>query len=263
MARSRNIKPGLFQNEILGIADPLYTLAFQGLWLVADREGRLEDRPQRIRAQTFPYRNVDMDSLLDWLHSNGFILRYTVGERRFIQVLNFGKHQNPHKNETKSVIPAPEEIGSNTENIGTRSEKIGSTRADSLLLIPDSGFPPTATSAAADPMHCPAEKIIDAYHRLMPDNPKCKVLNTARRGAIKARWNEAARLTCKPFGYSTTDGGLKAWEAFFETCAASAFLTGKTRPQPGKPPFIAGVDFLMSPSGFAKSLENWYHREAA
>jgi len=132
MARSRNIKPGLFQNEILGVADPLYTLAFQGLWLVADREGRLEDRPMRICAQTFPYRTVDMNALLDWLHANAFILRYEVAGKRFIQVLNFGRHQNPHKNETESVIPSPEETGSTPEKVGTHSEEIGSTPADSL-----------------------------------------------------------------------------------------------------------------------------------
>jgi hypothetical protein len=263
MARSRNIKPGLFQNEILGIADPLYTLAFQGLWLVADREGRLEDRPQRIRAQTFPYRTVDMDALLDWLHANGFILRYKVGEKRFIQVLNFGRHQNPHKNETESVIPAPDETGRTPEKIGTRSEEIGSAPADSLLLIPDSLNPSTAKSAGADPLHCPAEKVVDAYHRLMPGNPRCKVLNTARRGAIRARWTEAAKLTCKPFGYSSASAGIAAWEHFFSICAESPFLTGRANAQPGKPPFLADIDFLMSPLGFAKCLENKYHREAA
>ena len=263
MARSRNIKPGLFQNEILGVADPIYTLAFQGLWLLADRDGRLEDRRHAIRAETFPFRTVDMDALLDWLHTNGFVLRYTVGEKRFIQVLNFGKHQNPHKNETASVIPAPEEIGSAPETIGTHSDGLGSAPADSLLLIPDSLNPSTATSAGADPLHCPAEKIVDAYHRLMPDNPRCKVLNAARRGAIKARWTEAAKLTCKPFGYSSASSGIFAWEAFFAICAESPFLTGRANPQPGKPPFLADIDFLMSPLGFAKCLENKYHREAA
>lgn len=141
MARSRNIKPGIFQNEILGVADPVYTLAFQGLWLLADREGRLEDRPLRIGAQTFPYRQVDMNLLLDWLQTERFILRYQVGDKRYIQVLNFAKHQNPHKNETESEIPAPEEIG-------TCSEIIGSAPADSLLLIPDSLIKEEAPSDA-------------------------------------------------------------------------------------------------------------------
>lgn len=121
----------------------------------------------------------------------------------------------------------------------------------------------SASSASADPLSCPAEKIIDAYHRRMPDNPKCKLLSTARRGSIKARWNEAAKLTCKPFGYSTTPDGIAAWEAFFTVCADSLFLTGRATPQPGRPPFVADLDFLMSPKGFAGCLENKYHREVA
>ena len=100
MARARNIKPGLFKNEVLGVADPIYTLAFEGLWLLADREGRLEDRPLRIKAETFPYRDgVDINAILDWLKENDFITRYTVAGKAFIQINNFGKHQNPHKNE--------------------------------------------------------------------------------------------------------------------------------------------------------------------
>ena len=53
MARARNIKPGFFKNEILGVADPLYSLLFEGLWVLADRAGRLEDRPFASRARSF------------------------------------------------------------------------------------------------------------------------------------------------------------------------------------------------------------------
>lgn len=108
---------------------------------------------------------------------------------------------------------------------------------------------------------CPADAIVELYHELMPDNPRVKVLNDARRGAIRSRWKEAARLTCRPFGYDNLADGLKAWREFFEVCADSPFLTGKTPPQKGRPPFVADIDFLMSPSGFAKILENKYHRE--
>lgn len=128
---------------------------------------------------------------------------------------------------------------------------------------------PMATPAAggsiatAAPSSCPAEAIIELYHLHMPDNPRCKTLNDARRRAIRARWREAAKLSCKPFGYDNRADGLKAWAAFFEVCADSDFLTGKAQPTVGKPPFIADIDFLMSPSGFAKTLENKYHREVA
>ncbi len=112
-------------------------------------------------------------------------------------------------------------------------------------------------------LHCPAERIVRAYHELMPDNPRVKVLNDARKRSIASRWREAAKLTCKPFGYATVAQGLEAWRAFFAVCAQSEFLTGRSKPRPGEPPFIADIDFLTSPSGFAKCLENKYHREVA
>ena len=106
MARARNIKPALFKNEVLGVADPLFTLCFEGLWLLADRDGRLEDRPIRIKAEIFPYREgLNIEKILDWLACNGFIIRYRYGETRYIQIVNFAKHQNPHKNEAPSEIP--------------------------------------------------------------------------------------------------------------------------------------------------------------
>lgn len=161
MARARNIKPGLFRNEILGIADPLYTILFEGLWVLADREGRLEDRPLRIKADIFPYRDgLSMDSMLDWLAANGFIVRYEVNGAKYIEILNFKKHQNPHKNETESEIPAPGSVGVSTESIGTTSEKIGSARADSLST--DSGFLiPESISAAGGDTQAPTAKPSD------------------------------------------------------------------------------------------------------
>ncbi len=121
----------------------------------------------------------------------------------------------------------------------------------------------TPSSPDEGHLQCPVNRIVDAFHRFMPDNPKCKVINSARRGAIKARWNEAAKLSCKPFGYASVEEGVTAWESFFDTCAQSPFLTGRATPQPGKPAFIADIDFLMSQKGFAGCLENKYHREAA
>ena len=55
MARAKNIKPGFFTNEQLAECSFAARLLFVGLWTLADREGRLEDRPRRIRAQVFPY----------------------------------------------------------------------------------------------------------------------------------------------------------------------------------------------------------------
>ena len=107
MARARNIKPSLFKNELLGVADPFLTLLFESLWTLADREGRLEDRPLRIKGETFPYREgLNVDGYLTELQRLGFIMRYSVNGEALIQVINFKKHQTPHNTERASVLPA-------------------------------------------------------------------------------------------------------------------------------------------------------------
>ena len=108
MARSRNIKPSIFKNELLGEADPLLTIVFIGLWCLADREGRLEDRPKRIKAEILPYRDLtDFNGYLTVLERMDFIQRYEADGEAYIQVTNFKKHQAPHKTERASEIPEP------------------------------------------------------------------------------------------------------------------------------------------------------------
>lgn len=139
MARARNIKPSFFTNDELAEIDPLGRLLFIALWTMADREGRLEDRPKRIKAEALPYDDADADVLLNDLQEHGFILRYVMSGNRYIQVLNFTKHQNPHVKEAPSTIPAPGEHGASTVQDTTQT---GTSPADSLLLIPDSSNTP-------------------------------------------------------------------------------------------------------------------------
>lgn len=108
MARTRAIKPGFFKNEDLAECSPHARLLFAGLWTLADREGRLEDRPRRIGGEIFPYEQLDIDALLSELAARQFILRYTSGDFQCIQVCKFGTHQTPHVKEADSTLPAPD-----------------------------------------------------------------------------------------------------------------------------------------------------------
>ena len=158
MARARNIKPGFFTHDGLAELDALTRLLFIGLWTVADRAGRLEDRPKRIKAEVMPYDNCDIDAMLTALHNAGFILRYSVGGVAAIQIVKWDKHQNPHVKELDSTIPAPDQHSANPIQAG----KAQTPSTIPARLIPDSGFPlpdsPTPANAgeAGKPARRPA-----------------------------------------------------------------------------------------------------------
>ncbi len=110
MARIREIKPEFFLDEEIAALSPLARLAFIGLWQLADREGRLEDKPNRLRAQIFPYdQGAEMTAILDELaRSPGrFIVRYQVEGRAYLEIRSFRRHQRPHPKEKPSELPAP------------------------------------------------------------------------------------------------------------------------------------------------------------
>jgi hypothetical protein len=105
MPRTRSIKPSFFMNEDLAELPCEARLLFIGLWTIADREGRLEDRPRKIKAAVFPYDEWDVDGLIGQLALKGFLRRYEATGGRYIHIVNFKKHQNPHPKEAPSDIP--------------------------------------------------------------------------------------------------------------------------------------------------------------
>lgn len=186
MARARNIKPALFKNEILGVADPMATLLFEGLWLLADKAGRLEDRPIRIKGELFPYRDgLDVEGLLRFLASEGFIIRYTVQAKRYIQVENFDKHQNPHRNEPESIIPSVSEGCITTDFGGSTSALIGSAPADSL--IPDSGFLIPDSLTPSTPPALPTSTSADLFPKFWKLYPNKKGKAAAEKAWAKLK----------------------------------------------------------------------------
>lgn len=144
MARARNIKPGFFKNYELADQGPYAQILFAGLWCLADREGRLEDKPRLIKAELFPYYECDVNGELTKLERLKLISRYVVGGVSIIQVSNFKKHQTPHNTEKASILPAfngeeqsPVTVSEQSTDLTVDSRKSnGGNPPDSL--IPDS-----------------------------------------------------------------------------------------------------------------------------
>lgn len=107
MPRARNVKPAIMADDVLAGLGP-FTRLLQVAYLpmLADREGRLEDRPKKIWGEAFPYdKELDVEKMLTELFDHGYIDRYSVGSKKYIQLLNFADTQNPHGTEKDSQIP--------------------------------------------------------------------------------------------------------------------------------------------------------------
>jgi hypothetical protein len=105
----RGLDPSFFANEDIAKLKPIERLFFQGFWLCADREGRLEDRPIRLKAKILPYDNVDPEEMLASIAAGGHILRYNANGVRAIQILSWDEYGCPYTHERPSVISPPKD----------------------------------------------------------------------------------------------------------------------------------------------------------
>jgi hypothetical protein len=222
MPRIRSLKIGFFQNEQLAELPFEHRLLFAGLWLLADREGRLQDRPRWIKALLFPYDEVDVDVALDRLTAQGFIERYVADGAAYIAVVQFAKHQRPKKDEPESAIPAPLSEHSRL----FRAEKRGTEAVPSLRQKDREAEDREAEedrdadgASSADGADLPA-LFVGAWHELTtPPIPRCRELTAKRRRQIRTRlterplteWREVfTRIQASPFCQGTNDRGWKA-----------------------------------------------------
>ena len=192
MARIRSIKIDLFVDDALADVSLAAHLLLAGLPVLADSAGRLEDRPRRIQAQLFPYREgVDVGACLDELAAVGALVRYEAAGRRYIQVANWRRDQRPHVKEATSAIPPPTDSTEHRQGVelagnspGTRRGKnagilgVGSGVLDSGLgtsppasqaAFPGVAGPPSkpaktrkakAEGKPSDPRHAPLVKVL-------------------------------------------------------------------------------------------------------
>jgi hypothetical protein len=201
MARARNIKPSIMANEDLSDLAPLTRLLFVYLWMLADREGRLEDRPKRIAALALPYdRAADVGAMLDELQSAGFIARYVAAGQACIQVLTFREHQTPHIREAASALP---EYGQGTFK-AVLSTSLGQTEPSPRSPEPgfsDSLIPESGLGTAA-----------------VPATPSAKKQKTAMQDSFAV--SDRVRAWAKTKGYGMLEQHL---ESLRSKCAANGY----------------------------------------
>lgn len=237
MSRARNIKPGFFKNDILAECHPLTRILFAGLWCEADREGRMEDRPKRLKAECLPYDDCDIEELLGELSDRGFIVRYVVEGKPYIAVTEFTQHQNPHQREVPSVIPAPTDtrhnLGSDKAQprLDPAEKCTGSARlvTDSPSLVTD--------SPSLKPERGTASPTKSRGTRLSTDwTPPAELLAWVKeeRPAVDLP-NEIAKFRDYWIAKAGQPGVKLDWDATFRNWIRSA-REGPPQRAPSKPP---------------------------
>lgn len=220
MPRARNIKPAIMSDDVLASLDPFARLLQTVcLPMLADREGRLEDRPKKIWGEAFPYdRDLDLEKLLTQLFDHGYIDRYSVGSKKYIQILDFAASQKPHGTEKDSQIPDRAGLLTvherSTTGYATGQFKLvstltvkaqldtASTTVKTLTdnaLIPDDGFPKTdlLIPETRNLLMTHSEAVCDVLreHRIQNVNPKdARLQALINSGCPFELWIEAANI---------------------------------------------------------------------
>jgi hypothetical protein len=220
--RARNVKPSFFQNEQLAELPFEARLLFVGLWCMADREGRLEDRPKRIKMHVFPADSIDVEPLLDGLEAQGLIERYEAHGVLCIQIPRFVEHQRPHPNEQPSKLPA------RTSNQGDKSF---APRLEADGLNPSSLNPLSSRELTHDSRGSAETPHAASRATRLPDD---FVLTPERRLVAEAEKLPADRTFLKFRDYWLAASGAKArkhdWDATWRNwCRSESDRNGGSR----------------------------------
>lgn len=105
--RIRLLHPEFFSDEKLWKLSDFAKLVFEGLWLIADRDGFLVDNVKMIDGLILPCDPRSCKKALEELERAERIRRFAGTAGPVIQVIRFPKWQHPHPNEKASQLREP------------------------------------------------------------------------------------------------------------------------------------------------------------
>lgn len=117
MARIRTIKPEFWTDERLAECSPTARLLLIASLNFADDYGNLERSARQLKAQAFPYDQLDCEPLIRELLKAGLMVEYKVGNRLYLHIKGFQKHQriekrsDPRFPKYEDSLSAPQTVG--------------------------------------------------------------------------------------------------------------------------------------------------------
>jgi hypothetical protein len=134
------------------------------------------------------------------------------------------------------------EVKQKTTPSSSSSSSSSNINIEPTVLVP--------TAKAERTPSAPISEIVELFNAKLPQLPRCEVLNESRKRTISARWREV--VAEQKFDRQQ---GLDWFGQFFDHVRGSKFLTGKVKD------WKADIDFIFTPSKFARIVEGAYHKD--
>jgi hypothetical protein len=144
MARIRTVKPEYWTDERIGECSIAARLLFIATWNFADDHGGLDRSAKQLKAQAFPYDNIDCEPLVQELLNARVLIEYESGGKKYLHIRGFRKHQKNEKPAAPRfpVYSGPTDVASGAPDgsRGATDTSSGSTdgssgSSSSLLLL--------------------------------------------------------------------------------------------------------------------------------
>lgn len=221
MARMRSLRPDYFLREDMADVSLEAHFLLAGLAVLADRDGRLLDRPRTIKAQVFPFREVDLDAALTELVRARAVARYEADGKRVLALLTWEDDQTPHPKETSLGLPPPPAVQQDAKVVPPSrpsgkppepSRKVGEpSRRDPLGLGVGMGVGPEM-GVGQKPAPVADAPVADVMAAPTPRKPRKEASGPAAElwRALEAKF---LTVTGQPYvtGNGTVDGATVSW----------------------------------------------------
>lgn len=162
-----------------------------------------------------------------------------------------GSFREPEQNPLQTPVSRPQSPVNTLEGGGYSPSPVG----DGLPPDPD----PADQDPETKPPPCPHVAVLKLWAEVLPAMPQHdpEQWHDVRRKHLQTRWRETAVAK----GWKTQEEGLAFFRRLFGYVGKSAFLTGRGKADPNRPPFVIELEWLILPANWAKVIEGKYHPE--
>ncbi len=169
-------------------------LLFIATWNFADDEGGLERSAKQLKAQAFPYDQIDCEPLLQELLKAGVLVEYEAEGKKYLHIKGFGTHQKIEK-KARPRHPVYRDSPTTHRGVGecSPSSAVSSLESKGRDHKKDTSASPPATERESDGKTKEIVERVFAHwqtefgkHKAVLDGKRRKIISQALKGYDEA-----------------------------------------------------------------------------